>query len=119
MSYVYVMANDAMPGIYKVGYTARPPHIRAKELSKSTSVPCEFELVCFAKYPCAREWEREFHKVLQGYGCRVSDSREFFKVDLEELLNIVLTQDDVIDVWQGGVVKHIPDWWTRYERKSA
>jgi hypothetical protein len=56
---------------------------------------------------------------LQGYGCRVSDSREFFKVDLEELLNIVLTQDDVIDVWQGGVVKHIPDWWTRYERKSA
>ena len=39
--YVYVLSNESMPGIYKVGMTGRSVEERAKELSKMTaSVYC-------------------------------------------------------------------------------
>lgn len=41
--YVYVMTNEAMPGLVKVGFTDRDPEIRAKEL-ESTGVPYPFDV---------------------------------------------------------------------------
>lgn len=87
MSYgfVYVLANDAMPGIYKIGMTERAPRARVDELSKATAVPLPFDLLMYGQVEDAREAEAEVHSYLAGH--RVNDSREFFRVDDLELLD--------------------------------
>lgn len=93
MSYgfVYVLANPAMPGIYKVGYTERSPSLRCDELSRSTSVPCEFELVCYAEYENAYAREQDLHLMLSDL--RLSSNREFFKGDLKVITDLVMDEE--------------------------
>lgn len=93
MSYgfVYVLGNPSMPGIYKVGYTERSPSLRRDELSRSTSVPCEFNLICYAEYHNARDREQEIHRELDRF--RVSRDREFFKCDLLLIVDLVMDEE--------------------------
>ena len=37
--WVYILTNEAMPGLVKIGYTMNDPAIRAEELSSDTGVP--------------------------------------------------------------------------------
>ena len=39
---VYILSNEAMPGLLKIGYTMNTVEGRAKELSIATGVPIEF-----------------------------------------------------------------------------
>lgn len=78
--FVYVLANQAMKGIYKVGFTERDPFVRCEELSRATSVPAAFDLVCFAEYENAQARERIIHRDLAKW--RMSQNREFFRCDL-------------------------------------
>ncbi|KWI90168.1 hypothetical protein WM08_15020 [Burkholderia ubonensis] len=98
MSYgfVYVLGNRAMPGVYKVGYTERSPSLRCEELSRSTSVPCEFDLICYAEYTQAHAREQEIHRLLAGV--RVSPDREFFKCDLVRITDLVMDEELAISV---------------------
>lgn len=98
MSYgfVYVLGNRAMPGIYKVGYTERSPSLRCEELSRSTSVPCDFSLICYAEYSSARDREQEIHRELTRF--RVSSNREFFKCDLFLITQLVVDHDLALSV---------------------
>ncbi|PRE27553.1 GIY-YIG nuclease family protein [Burkholderia multivorans] len=89
--FVYVLANPVMPGIYKVGYTERSPSLRCEELSRSTSVPCEFELVCYAEYENARDREQEIHAMLCDL--RLSSNREFFRGDLKIISDLVMDEE--------------------------
>lgn len=89
--FVYVLANRAMPGIYKVGYTERSPSLRCDELSRGTNVPCDFDLVCYAEYSDARDMEQEFHGYLADV--RVSPNREFFKCDLLRIVELVMNEE--------------------------
>lgn len=93
MSYgfVYILGNRAMPGIYKVGFTERSPSLRCDELSRSTSVPCEFDLICYAEYECARTREQEIHQALAEY--RFSPDSEFFKCDLIHITSLVMSEE--------------------------
>ncbi|WP_053087086.1 GIY-YIG nuclease family protein [Enterobacter kobei] len=43
--FVYVMENENMPGIYKIGMTTNSPEARAKELSSATGVPSPFSVL--------------------------------------------------------------------------
>ena len=77
MGYVYILENDSMPGLIKIGKTARNTHERAKELSNATGVPTPFKVVfelCSDKYEML---ERKVHSKLAQY--RVGPNREFFK----------------------------------------
>lgn len=81
--WVYVLSNEYMPGIYKVGMTTTSPEIRAKELSSATGVPFPFKVE--SAYHCedpARS-ERDIHAALQDV--RINDSREFFQEELEDI----------------------------------
>lgn len=44
MQYVYLLLNEHMPGLVKIGYTEREPEARAAELSSPTGVPGEFRV---------------------------------------------------------------------------
>ena len=80
--HVYVLSNDSMPGLLKIGYTKGDPNKRVEQLDRSTSVPTGFTLEW--AYPCynAVELEGEVHEYLSGY--RVNNQREFFKITLDE-----------------------------------
>ena len=82
--YVYAMTNHSLPGWHKVGHTHRPPHRRARELSR-TAVPTAFE-VAFARFfwdaPAA---ERAVHAALSHRLGPTSRRKEFFQAPLEKV----------------------------------
>lgn len=84
--WVYILSNEHMPGIYKVGMTTTSPAVRAKELSSSTGVPSPFKVE--ASFHCDNPSfsEREIHETLSD--CRVNSSREFFSIELKELKEV-------------------------------
>ena len=78
--WVYVLSNECMPGIYKIGMTTTDPEMRAKEISQATGVPTPFTVVraYFSENP--REDELIIHEELADY--RFNPNREFFKCPL-------------------------------------
>ena len=76
--YVYILTNDAMPGLVKIGRTSRDVDLRASELWQ-TGVPQRFEVFWSCKTPDCVQLEAYVHGDLRKY--RVSKSREFFKID--------------------------------------
>ena len=81
MGYVYILENDSMPGLVKIGNTARSTHERAKKLSNATGVPTPFKVVFELSSDKYERLEREVHSKLDRY--RVGDNREFFKCTAE------------------------------------
>lgn len=77
--FVYILTNDAMPKMFKVGCTERSPHQRAGELSSGTAVPLQFTVMCYAEFMDFQSVERKLHAWLAD--ARVSDNREFFYRD--------------------------------------
>ncbi|MDE3023380.1 MAG: GIY-YIG nuclease family protein [Pseudomonadota bacterium] len=89
--FVYVLGHPCMPGIYKVGFTERSPRARIEELNKSTSVPGDFYLICYAEFEDPRNYEQAIHEILKEF--RVTPNREFFKCDLMRITNLVMHED--------------------------
>lgn len=81
--WVYVLSNEFMPGIYKVGMTTTSPATRAKELSSATGVPVPFKIEAAFHCEDPAASEAAIHQALAD--CRVNDSREFFKEDIDEI----------------------------------
>lgn len=75
--FVYVMRNDAIPGMIKVGRTANLKS-RVSSLSNS-SLPYPFELVFYMFFRDSINAEREIHLDLIEF--RVRKEREFFSCD--------------------------------------
>lgn len=75
--FVYCLRNDAMPGIYKIGFTRGSPHQRAKQLSAPTGVPVDFEVEWYIESDQADLLEKELHELFST--SRLSSYREFFK----------------------------------------
>lgn len=73
--YVYAMYNPAMPGLFKVGRTAKDPKIRAKGMT-STSHVFHFDVYLSIEVPNQFEAEEKLHHALRNH--RVSARREFF-----------------------------------------
>lgn len=76
--YVYILTNESMPGLVKVGKTTRDPEARADELYQ-TGVPTRFKVHHYALSPDCGELEMQMHEALDSD--RVSISREFFRAD--------------------------------------
>ncbi|AXT46377.1 GIY-YIG nuclease family protein [Chromobacterium rhizoryzae] len=87
--FVYLLANKAMPGIYKIGMTDRSPLQRVDELSRSTSIPMSFDLVCYAEVDGALEHERALHAEFSHF--RVNENREFFSFNAATLEDVIQT----------------------------
>ena len=85
--YIYVLENDTMPGVLKIGYTGKKPEERATQLSKSTGVPTPFRVAFATKCHDGEGMEYEVHQELKEY--RVNNDREFFSCTLEEAQKVI------------------------------
>jgi len=75
--FVYIMTNDSMPGLVKVGMSKKVPTERAKEL-EDTGVPKPYEVQYYAFFDNMHLAEKEAHKALTKYHY----NKEFFEVDV-------------------------------------
>jgi hypothetical protein len=79
MSFVYVLSNETMPGLYKVGHTDRDVQSRIAELNASTSAPMPFRVEGYYQMYASETVEQTAHKLLAAY--RVNNGREFFRTN--------------------------------------
>lgn len=90
--HVYVISNIGSFGnnVFKVGMTRRlEPMDRVKELGDA-SVPFEFDVHAMISCNDAPALEKVLHENLQRYQVnKVNLRKEFFRVDLEEVINLV------------------------------
>lgn len=84
---IYVLANRHMPGLLKIGQTRRDPEARARELSRATGVPDEFEIIYDEVVSNVGGAEAAIHAQLAAV--RVNKLREFFRVDIRTAIKVV------------------------------
>ena len=84
--YIYILENDEMPGLYKVGWTERSADERAKELS-GTGLPTPYKVAYSKSTNLTADIEKTIHKNLDY--CRLRSNREFFKADFTEIKKVV------------------------------
>ena len=90
---IYILTNPAMPGIVKIGKTAREIETRLSELY-STGVPVPFECVFAGKVSDIDKVEKAFHLAFAPY--RINPKREFFHIEAEQaiaMLELMTTED--------------------------
>ena len=91
--WVYILTNEAMPGLVKIGYKMKDPAIRAEDLYKDpkagalAGVPMPFVVVYKALVVSHRQIEQEVHSKLGSK--RLNDEREFFKCEPFEAIRCI------------------------------
>jgi len=75
---VYILENEAMPNIVKIGYTKIGAEERALELSKSSGVPLPFDVADSFIVENPDRVEKIIHLHMENY--RLNNKREFFKI---------------------------------------
>lgn len=88
IEYVYCMTNKSFDSnLLKVGWTTNNPNKRAQQLY-TTGVPTPFHIEFIIKSRDGRSLESRIHSFLSSY--RENNSREFFRIELEELRKILV-----------------------------
>ncbi len=77
IGWVYVLTNEAMPELVKIGHTFDDPWERSNQLSRPTGIPMPFEVLYAHKTRFPRETEAWVHNYFRHE--RVSE-REFFRL---------------------------------------
>ncbi|MEV5831144.1 GIY-YIG nuclease family protein [Spirillospora sp. NPDC052242] len=109
VGFVYVLSNEAMPGIVKVGMTGNLAEDRAKHLH-GTAVPLPFEVEFRVVTSFPSKVERKAHDILDPW--RVAPNREFFRVSPEDATNAVkeaLQEEAGILAWRSSEQHHIDE----------
>lgn len=96
--FVYILSNESMPGLVKIGFTERTVEERVEELSSHTGVASPYKAE--ASFPVTgMDVERRIHAELKNF--RNSYNREFFRLTPKEaiaavskILNIALPAED-------------------------
>lgn len=78
---IYILTNEAMPGLVKIGYTQELVQ-RMRELSTPSGVPLPFECHYAAEVPDHVRVERLLHQLFSEH--RVNPKREFFRIPPEK-----------------------------------
>jgi uncharacterized protein YprB with RNaseH-like and TPR domain len=82
---VYVLTNDLMPGLVKIGFTAGNPDKRAAYVSEQYSLPSPFLVAGYVRTTDPYIVEQRIHTELADR--RVSG--EFFKMDANDALDVI------------------------------
>lgn len=81
---IYVLINEAMPGLVKIGWTSGNVESRIGQLSGDSGVPLPFECHFAAEVKDARVLEKTLHQLFSEE--RVNPKREFFRVSPEKIV---------------------------------
>ncbi|SOE00879.1 GIY-YIG nuclease family protein [Caenispirillum bisanense] len=104
MDYVYALINPAMPGLVKVGWTARDPHERADALTASTASPLPFVVIYYEPVSDGRAAEAAVHRLLEISGLRINKSREFFSCDAHVVVRAIVK---VCGSFKNKIAEHV------------
>ena len=87
--YIYILENDTMPGLVKIGFTKNKPSERVKQINAATGVAADFKVKY--QYPCfnAHDLEKEIHIYLESHGFRTNKKKEFFNVTVEQAISVI------------------------------
>ena len=83
-SWLYILSNASLGGLYKIGFSTKDPELRCKELS-NTSIPEPFKLAYWCLVDDARDIEGRVHKKLKND--RVG--KEFFSTNYSEIIETI------------------------------
>ena len=81
---VYVLTNEGMPELIKIGLTAGNLEDRISQLSSHSGVPFPFECYYAAEVDDCQKLEKTLHQLFSEM--RVNPKREFFKLDPEKVV---------------------------------
>jgi len=97
VGFVYILKNEAMPGIYKIGVTGREElDARIDELYiGKTNIPLPFQCVFACRVKNYKDVEKIIHNAFMD--SRVNPNREFFTVEPDRVIPLLkhLQIDDV------------------------
>jgi hypothetical protein len=88
IGYVYALSNYAMSNYIKLGWTARDPKHRVRELNSETSNPARFQIEFYYQTRCAEHHENKLFYLFDDY--RIRKRREFFFSPLEHVLEVTM-----------------------------
>lgn len=87
--YVYVLTNEAMPGLVKIGRSKHAAGVRAKQIyAGDTGVPLPFDVHFECLFDDCVEAEALVHDYLQEH--RLNPDREFFSLEPKDAVEWVL-----------------------------
>lgn len=121
MGFIYVMSNESMPGLLKIGFTEVGLNQRLKQGNASSFIPTPFIIEINKQVSNPREKERIIHKILDSK--RNKSNREFFRITLEEIKPIfdlidcdnLYSEDDLKEI-KLTHQKHVRQIWESMKR---
>lgn len=114
---IYILTNSLIPGVLKIGRTSREATERAREISRATGVPTEYEVIYDQVVSDASAAEKELHSLLRIY--RVNTQREFFRIPTREAIRHVqevCSRYPVNEVVEAVEIDALPAMETRMRR---
>jgi len=78
MSFVYILTNEAMPGLIKIGRTTTSVQQRIAELNYPAGIPLPFTCYYAARVEDCVKVERKLHEAFGDH--RIRERREFFRL---------------------------------------
>lgn len=81
---VYVLTNEAMPGLVKIGLTGDKVENRITQLNAVPGIPLPFECYYAAEVDDMKRVESLLHQLFSEH--RINPKREFFKIDPEKVV---------------------------------
>ena len=84
---VYIITNEAMPDLVKIGITSKPIEERLKELGRATGIPLPFSCYYAAEVEDAAKLEGVLHEAYKDN--RINPKREFFSISPEAARHIL------------------------------
>ncbi len=98
---VYVLTNEAMPGLIKIGLTSDSVEARLTNLSAHTGVPLPFECYFAAEVNDGARIEKTLHQLFSE--SRINPRREFFRLDPEKVV-LAISIGEFREVTSGDAV---------------
>ena len=84
--FVYILSNETMPGLLKIGYSERPVQERVAELNRATAVPSPFLIEAYFGFAEPQTAENLIHQRLSQYRL---NNKEFFKIEVDRAVEII------------------------------
>tara|TARA_B110000503_G_scaffold5959_1_gene8187 strand:+ start:877 stop:1506 length:630 start_codon:yes stop_codon:yes gene_type:complete len=103
---IYILLNESMPDLVKIGRTNRTIEQRIKELD-NTSVPLPFQCFYAAEVNNAELVERRIHKVFSDK--RLRGSREFFRLAPDQAVQAIKLAEIREITPKGDVIDELSD----------